>query len=109
MLKFRQDVRLTGVCPQIVLAMQVAEGVCSKYGFDCDVTSINDGSHSLASFHWDGRAFDFATYAVGMTDAEADLVASILRMRLPDDEFDVVYGDENHMNHIHVEYQPKRG
>ena len=100
MIRFKDDVSLFGVRPEIVLAIFVAHEVYRDIGKELVVTSCRDGKHSPGSRHWIGYAVDLRTRH--LTPTEALDVRDELADRLTD-EFDVVLES----NHLHVEVDPK--
>lgn len=96
----KEGVRLVGLTPQLVLAILVVDGVATKHGVDCVVTSAADSTHKRGSLHYVGAAADFRTreLAAGVLSSFRDDVAALLG---PD--FDVVL----EVDHLHVEWQPK--
>lgn len=107
MLVLKQGVDLTGVRPEIVLAMSVAAGVYDTHArADCIITSVNDGRHSRTSRHYVGLACDIRTK--NLPDlATKRKIREQLALALGY-QFDVVleYLD-THNEHIHVEFDPK--
>ena len=86
--------------------MMVAEEVFASFGVPLVVTSVNDGKHSDASWHYKGRAFDARTKYEELNGRETEL-RDALKEALRDD-FDVVMeaiGTDN--EHLHTEYQPR--
>ena len=79
----------------------VCEGVYEAYGYEMTVTSVTDGTHSRASLHYVGFAFDLRTRHIPLD--ELPLIQKDLQEALTD-EFDVVLES----NHFHIEFQPKR-
>lgn len=79
--------------------LDVAEGVYRDYGYEAEITWTTGGKHMEGSLHPSGNAVDFVL--TPMFKAE---IAGALRRRLGSD-FDVVLES----NHIHIEYDPKRG
>jgi hypothetical protein len=81
------------------------------------VTSANDGGHKEGSKHFTDEAFDIRIRNVkdfkwGVTGdfIYNDIVNAWVRqiaLELGSD-YDVVYGDKNHLSHIHIEYDPKK-
>lgn len=92
------------VSPQILLALQIAEGVWRDNGVrDLVVTSLLDGVHSPKSLHYQGKAVDIRTK--GMS-ASAVRLHSMLRAALPTNQFDVILEGLNEAGeHIHLEFQ----
>lgn len=99
-MKLKPGVKVTGVSPEIAVALQVAEGVYRELGHELVVTSLLDGKHSPRSLHYVGRAFDCRTREMP-PDVQNRLVAR-LREALGA-EFDVVLESD----HAHVELDPK--
>jgi len=99
-MKLKRNVKLTGLQPQMLIAMQVAEYVYEIYDKELVITSACDGKHGTGSLHYVGLAIDIRTRY--FTDQQKLLVAQEIRNRLGK-EYDVVV--EN--LHIHIEYQPK--
>ena len=87
----------------------VLDRLWSDFGHgDPTITSAADGKHSLNSYHPLGYAWDIRIW--GMSATEAETAASALRNQLRgiNPAYDVVYGDEKHKDHIHVEFDLKR-
>lgn len=113
MLRFKADVRLDNLQPQLVVAMTVSYLVCAKYDTECLINSCNDGKHSNTSLHYSGNAFDLDTHD---TDAQGNRfckfpidglqLAAEIQAALPPD-FDVIFEHTPGNEHIHLEYQPK--
>jgi hypothetical protein len=105
--RLKQGVRLTDLCPQIVLAIFIVESILVSFGcLECVVTSLNDGKHSANSWHYKGRAVDFRTKFEILNGRETELRDRVREALGPD--FDVVMegvGTDN--EHLHVEYDPK--
>src|SRR5690554_4014671 len=73
-------------------------------GFDCWITSANDGKHKIHSLHDFGLAFDFRTKHVP-ADTMREIYEEIKQHLLP--QFDVLWEDQGGNNeHLHVEYHP---
>lgn len=111
MLRFKNNVDISNITPQTVLAMNIAAWVYWDWDRkDAWVTSVRDGQHSSSSLHYRGDAFDLR---IGDTDydgnrinywskSEQDQIVLRLTKALPRD-YDVVLES----THIHIEYQPK--
>ena len=83
--------------------------VWSDFGHgDPTITSAADGVHGINSYHPLGYAWDVRLW--GMSATKADIAATALRNQLRDinPAYDVVYGDEKHKDHIHVEFDLKK-
>jgi len=102
MIRYKPGVKVKGIQPEIVLAIQVAySGYRDMYqSGDMVVTSVMDGVHSANSLHYKGLAVDLRTRDMHLGDLER-WVGGIKECLT--DEYDVVL----ERNHIHIEYQPK--
>lgn len=92
------SVRVRGMGVEIAVALMIADQVYSKHGFDCVLTSADDGSHSRTSLHYSGNAIDLRRYYENF-----GVVVEEIKKCLNKD-YDVVLEG----NHLHIEYQPKR-
>lgn len=101
MLSLKPGVRITGLRPEILLAVVAAERAYAEAGLDTMVTSCIEGKHSSGSFHYAGAAADLRTNHVP-ADKLQTLVEKI-RVALGGD-FDVIL----EADHLHIEFQPKR-
>ena len=102
-LKLKSDLKVTGLRPEILLALVVANGVYASHGYDAVVTSLLDGLHSQTSLHYAGCAADLRTTAAQIPGSTIDVIASDIRKALTADYDVVVEAD-----HIHLEFQPRR-
>ena len=104
MLRLKDDsVHLLNLQPQVLFALMVANDVYDQFGIDCVVTSANDGAHSTTSLHYAGSAVDLRIRNFDNRD-DAQEAAFIIADSL-NKHFDVLLEDD----HIHIEYQPRRG
>lgn len=102
MIFFKEGVRLTGMQPQITLAIFTAYEVFKRNGVaDLTITSVCEGQHSRQSLHYVGHAFDIRISEIDLL-TRAAIVADLKKCL--GDEFDVIL----EATHIHVEWQPKR-
>lgn len=95
----KTGVRAAGLRPEILLAIQVAEGVWKSQGSDLVVTSLTEGRHSRTSLHYSGAACDFRIWSIDAEKARDELAKAL------GDDYDVVLES----SHIHCEFQPKSG
>lgn len=95
------SVALSGLCPQIVLALVgTVVPIYAEYGLkDVVITSGNDSHHSKSSLHYSGQAVDLRVWSLPTPDKVAEEIGAALGM-----DFDCIYEGD----HIHLEYQPKR-
>lgn len=99
-MRIKDSVRISGISPEAVLAVIVANSVFSEIKKDCVITSVTDGDHMEGSLHHAGFAFDLRTRH--LEPEERILSVKKLRERLGP-AFDVLLED----THIHVEYDPE--
>jgi len=107
MISLKPGVKLTGLAPQIVLALLIVHEIYRAASIPCVVTSANDSQHGENSLHSrDGlcRAVDVRTktWLLDKQQLRIDVKAAL------GDDFDVVLehlGEDN--EHLHVEYDPK--
>jgi len=99
-MKLKQGVNLTGLRPELIIGLMVADTVCKEHGIDMVVTSLCDSVHSQTSLHYSGAAGDIRTH--NMLEQEHKILDKI-RENLPED-FDVILEKD----HIHMEFQPRR-
>ena len=87
--------------PLVTLCEAVAL-IWGEYGVHCVITSGTEGKHMEGSLHYKNLAWDLRTRNLKDPGSAADK----LREKLGKD-WDVLYGDKYHLDHIHVEFQPK--
>jgi hypothetical protein len=63
MLRLKRNARATGVRPELLLAIKVAEEKYAHHGHVLVITSLLDGVHSSTSLHYAGCAADLRTTA----------------------------------------------
>ena len=98
-MKLKPGVSLTGLRPETLAGMQIADGVFRDLSETLTITSCTEGSHSRGSLHYVGLAFD-----VRIRDLRNTVSAVTRRLYVAlGDEFDVV----TESDHIHIEFQPK--
>ncbi len=105
MIALKHSVKLKDLQPQIVLAIQIAEGVWVKYGSPLlVVTSCNDSTHKEGSFHYRGLAVDLRIKNISEANQPV-LVKDLMVMLGP--EYDVIWEDAMGPNaHVHIEWDP---
>lgn len=102
MLRFKNDVRIGGLTPQIVLAMTLADQVYVSNGVaECWVTSANDSKHKDGSKHYTGEAVDLRVHNIPDSPTRLRIKINLIA-RLASLGFDIV--DEG--DHFHIEYDP---
>ncbi len=104
-MKFQSNVRTDNVVPQVWWALGVADLLHQEmFDKELEVTSINDSHEERPlSLHNQGEAFDIRTRHMTL-DARLKFF-KVLKLKIDPKGFDTV--DEG--NHIHVEFQPKKG
>jgi len=100
MIKIKNGVKILGLKPEALLAINICSGILSRYGVDCVLTSVTDSVHGRGSFHYLGFAFDLRNR--DLIPAKQDEALTDLKEALGD-EFDVVLES----NHFHIEWNPK--
>lgn len=100
------SINFAGITADLLQALAVAEDIhVALTGREAVITSLNDGRHMRNSKHYSGEAADLRVWytdAKECTQEWADTLASALGS-----DYDVVYGDPRHLDHIHVEYDEK--
>ena len=92
---------LSGLKPQLVLALIVVDQVMKEQGQQAVITSLNDARHSRTSRHYDGAAVDLRSRFFSHPEKILALCKEALGNN-PD--YDMIFEG----NHFHLEYQPKR-
>lgn len=99
-LRLKQGVRIHGIRPELLLALQISESVYREFDTELIVTSVIDGKHSAGSLHYTGSAVDLRIRHLPQNQVET--VRDEIAERLGSD-FDAVLESD----HIHIEFQPK--
>lgn len=100
-MKLKKGVDITGLQPELVLGLIIAECVYRTVAnVDLMVTAVKDGKHMTGSLHYKGLAADLRSKDV--PEAVLPALVSTLQSSLGD-QFDVVF----EANHIHIEFDPK--
>lgn len=100
MLKVKQGVKLSGLKPEILIAVIISDDVFAKHNKDCIITSALDGNHMLGSLHYSGLAIDIRTRHVLKEDIPN--ITLEIKKSLGFD-YDVIFEKD----HIHIEFDPK--
>lgn len=96
-MRLKPGVRVLGLRPELLLALQIVEEVYEEFRQTFTITSIVEGTHSRASLHYTGCAAD-----IRLPVASAPAVVAAAKERLGDD-FDLILESD----HLHLEFQPK--
>ncbi len=105
----KNEVKINGrhFDPEICRILHIAKETCPGTTDNAVwVTSANDGKHSRLSKHYSNEAFDLRIRNLTEGADAAARWATAMKQKLGED-YDVVYGDSAHLDHIHVEYDPK--
>lgn len=100
MLQIKKGVSVSGMRPEILLALLIAHAIYLSFGFKLTLTAGRDGLHKKGSLHYVGLAVD-----VRIKNLPEKIIPKIiakLKAALGP-EYDVVL----HSLHIHIEFQPK--
>jgi len=85
--------------------LQCLDEVWSRWGDTPTITSGGDGKHMEGSYHYINRAWDIRVWGLHNPQTEADQLRD--RLNETGNEWRVLYGDEHHKDHMHVEVHPK--
>jgi len=80
--------------------------VYQKHGVTPVVTSACDGKHMKGSWHYEGLAWDWRVW--GLKDPKAVWDEIRKEAQAVDFRYDIVFGDEAHLDHAHTEYDLKK-
>lgn len=99
-MQLKTGVRVRGICPEIILALHIADEIYRKYfASELIVTSLVDGVHSTQkSKHYLGQAADLRIWGL---EGRVESIVSALKAALGD-EYDIVAESD----HIHMEFDP---
>ena len=116
-MRLKTGVKLSGLCPQMVIAAMVAKEEYDRYGIELVITSCNDLKHGYGSKHFSGEAFDTRTKHIESvkTQPAFGLDANVVKRKIRDAiayslgaEFDVLLERLGLPNeHMHCEWHPK--
>ena len=100
-MKLKRNVRVLGIRPELLLALQVADGIWREHGKDLVVTSVTDSKHSMTSLHYAGCAADLR---VRYFDAPTRQNVAEALINALTKEYQVMLEPD----HIHLAYRPRR-
>ncbi len=94
---------------EFCLLARIIFRIYQKYGAIPAVTSANDSKHAPDSWHYKDLAWDWRIWGVDNPKTPIDEVkqaADEIRQAAQniDYHYDVIYGDPQHLDHIHTEY-----
>ena len=96
-MQIKPGASIQGLKPEMLVAIQIAEGVWTSLCRELVITAGTDGKHSKTSRHYIGMALDFRSRYFTPRQKKAAVVS--LRIKLGP-EFKVVV----HKRHIHVQF-----
>ena len=100
-MRMKQDVNPIGIRPELLLAMMIADTVYTEAGYELVITSINDGTHSKTSRHYQGMAFDCRIRHIPGPIVQQ--IFDALKLNLGSNYFVLLES-----NHIHISYKPRK-
>ncbi len=100
MIRIKPGVRIEGIRPEIIMAINVAEALYTLHNTELVINKVTDRPHSPGSLHYIGQAVDLRIS--DLSRGEVGAIATELRIALGR-QFNVVVKSD----HIHVEFQPK--
>ena len=101
MFLLKEGVDVSGIRPEIIVAIMAAFAAYANENKECVITSVRDGRHLETSLHYAGQAVDLRTRH--LTSEEKANIYKRLREALTRD-YDIIMESD----HIHIEYQPRR-
>jgi len=96
----KKGVKIDKLQPQMTLGYVIIQRVFNRHGWECVITSGNDGKHSEDSLHYVGLALDIRTKNI--PQCYHDALTNEIREALGEN-YDIVYEND----HWHTEYDPK--
>lgn len=95
--------------PEFCILARIVYRVLQKYNVVPTVTSANDGKHHPNSWHYKDGGWDWRIWGVDDPKTSIDEVreaADEIRREAQaiDYHYDVIYGDPEHLDHIHTEF-----
>lgn len=99
-------VRIIGLRPEVVLALQVVAPYFYAHGCDCIITCGTEGVHMAGSKHYSGEAVDLRSWHLP-GEVNREHFATRVRSALGTD-FDFIY-EAKRETHFHLEFHPKSG
>jgi hypothetical protein len=99
MISTKPGVRLFGLTPEMLWALDRASDAYEVFGENVVVTSARGDRHSKYSLHYSGNAVDLRTR--GITQEKIDKIVELLKHELGE-RFDVVL----ETSHLHLEHDP---
>ena len=107
LIRFKEGVYLKYIDEEFLNLAKIIFEEFQKEGLIPVVTSACDGRHMVGSFHPDGLAWDWRVWGLKDPGSTADRIR--VRARLTSKNYDIVFGDPAHLDHIHSEFDIKKG
>ncbi len=101
-IRFKEGVIIKEVNTEFFQLCVEAFLIYDKYNIIPTITSANDGEHIPTSLHYKNLAWDLRIWGLNEPMKVAEELASNLREISK--YWQVLYGDDNHLNHFHVEF-----
>lgn len=90
----------------LLAAIIIAESIYTKYGYECVITSLNDGKHMQGSKHYTDDGVDLRTKNIS-EPSHKELIKREITEALGKD-YDIIFEDRGGVNeHLHIEYDRK--
>ena len=96
--KFKHGVKLAGLQPEMLHAIDVCADVFDRDSLTVTITSARDGRHGHHSHHYKGLAIDIRVWEI---PGKVNFYCEKFREALGP-EYQVI----NEQDHIHIEYDP---
>jgi len=106
LIRFKEGVYLKFIDSHFLDLAQIFFEEFQKDGIVPMVTSACDGRHMGSSFHLDGLAWDWRIWGLKNPGATADRIR--IRARELNPRYDIVFGDQDHLDHIHSEFDIRK-
>jgi len=108
----KPGVSLGGLKTQTLMGANIVAGVFERHGYDCVITSANDGEHAghpvageSADPHYTGRALDFRFNAASLIPAEErPKIYDDVKRALGENYYTQLEGEGTDIAHIHAQY-----
>lgn len=97
----KQGVWISRIDDLFIHFCRVLNDVWGQWGNIPTLTSGADGKHAENSKHYTARAWDIRVW--GLKDPAAMAADLRAALNVDGDEWDVIFGDAGHKDHIHVE------
>ena len=107
LIRFKEGVYLKYIDEEFLGLSKIVFEEFQKDGTVPVVTSACDGSHMKGSLHFEGRGWDWRVWGLRDPGQTADRIR--VRAQALSQKYDVIFGDAAHLDHIHTEFDIKKG